>query len=63
MTQERLNHLLVVHVHKNKTHGLDLNRIGEEFAARSEHRLRILEKLHHYMSTTYRRLARVGVVT
>lgn len=44
MKQERLNHLLVLHVHKNKTHGLDLNRIGEKFVAGSEHRLRIFGK-------------------
>ena len=51
MKQERLNHLLLLHVHKNKTHGLDLNRIGEKFVAGSEHRLRIFGKfpyLHAY---------------
>ena len=40
MMQERLNHLLVLHMHKERTDGVDLKDIGEKFVAGSEQRLR-----------------------
>ena len=39
MTQERLNHVRVLHVHKDLTDKLNLNDIGNEFVGQSEHRL------------------------
>ena len=39
MTQDRLNHLMVFHVHKDLTDKLNLNDIGNEFVGQSEHRL------------------------
>ena len=39
MTQERLNHLIVLHVHKDLTDKLYLNDIGNEFIGQSKHRL------------------------
>ena len=37
MTQERLNYLMVLHVHKDLTDKLNLNHIGNEFVGQSEH--------------------------
>ena len=36
MTQQCLNHLLVVHVHKTSTDSLDLMTVAKEFVAGSE---------------------------
>ncbi len=43
MTQERLNHLMVLHVHKSKTDSLDLIDVANTFV-NSEHRLRLFGK-------------------
>ena len=40
MTQEQLNNLLLLHVNKDKTETLDLLKIGREFVAGRESRLR-----------------------
>ena len=45
MLQERLNNLLVLHVHKDCTDLLDLTSIATEFIGDSERRLRICEIL------------------
>ena len=42
MTQEMLNHLMVLQVHKDLTDKLNLNDIGNEFVGQSEHRLVVL---------------------
>ena len=39
MTQERLNHLMVLQVHKDLIVKLNLNDIGNKFVGQSEHRL------------------------
>ena len=39
MTQQRLNHVLLLHVHKDKTDQLNLADVGNNFVAGSEHRL------------------------
>ena len=44
MMQERLNRLLVLHVHKERTDALDLKDIGEKFVAGDEQRLRTFGK-------------------
>ena len=44
MVQERLNHLLVLHVHKERTGALDLTDIGDKFVAGSELCLRTFGK-------------------
>ena len=41
MTQQRLNHLMVLHVHKTSTDGLDLMSVAREFVAGREGRLRM----------------------
>ena len=41
MTQQRLNHLLVLHVHKTSTDRLDLMNVAREFVAGREGRLRV----------------------
>ena len=41
MKQTRLNHLKILHLHKEKTDGLNLHDIGNEFARCSEHRLSV----------------------
>ncbi len=38
MTQERLNHLLVMQVHKERTDNLDLKAASNEFVSESDHR-------------------------
>ena len=41
MKQTRLNHLTILHVHKDITDSLNLNDIGNEFVRCSEHRLSV----------------------
>ena len=43
MTQEKLNHLMVLHVHKDLTDKLNLNDIGKEFVGQSEHQLALFD--------------------
>ena len=38
MTQERLNNLLILHVHKERTDSLDLKEVANDFISNSEHR-------------------------
>ena len=38
MTQKRLNHLIVMHIHKERTDQLDLSSIAKEFASVNERR-------------------------
>ena len=44
MTQERLNHLMILHVHKELTDGLILTNIANEFVSKSERRLQVFGK-------------------
>ena len=44
MSQMRLNNLMVLHVHKDLTDGLDLNEIGNEFVGNREGRMRLFGK-------------------
>ena len=39
--QQRLNHLMLLHIHKERTDALDLEDAAREFIANSEHRQRI----------------------
>ena len=41
MTQQRLNNLMVLHVHKDITDQIELKAVATEFVADSEHRLNI----------------------
>ena len=38
MTQRRLNHLMLLHIHKDKTDNIDLKEISNDFAC-NENRL------------------------
>ena len=38
MSQQRLNHLMLLHVHKDRTDGLDLVDVANDFIVGSEHR-------------------------
>ena len=38
MTQQRLNHCFILHVHRQKTDSLDLKEIAQEFIQRNERR-------------------------
>ena len=42
--QERLNHLKIRHVHKEKTDTLVLTDVANEFVSKSEHSLQIFSK-------------------
>ena len=44
MTQERLNHLMILHVHKEATDSMDLDTVANEFVSGTEHRVSIFGK-------------------
>ena len=44
MTQERLNHLMLLHVHKDLTDSLSLVDVANEFVSRGERRLQVFGK-------------------
>ena len=44
MSQQRLNNLMLLHVHKGITDGINLKAIASEFIGNSEHRLMIFGK-------------------
>ena len=39
MTQQRLNHCMLLHIHRNKTDELDLSFVATEFIKRNERRM------------------------
>ena len=41
MKQDRLNHLLLLHVHKDRTDGLPCTAMAKSFVGDSEHRLTV----------------------
>ncbi len=41
MGQERLNHLMILHVHRDITDNLDMISVANEFVSDSEHRMQI----------------------
>ena len=41
MAQERLNHLMIMHVHKKRTDKLDLKSVLNDFVGGSEHHFSI----------------------
>ena len=45
MKQDRLNHLLLLHVHKDRTDSLSLTHVTEQFVSSSEHRLSVFGRL------------------
>ena len=45
MGQKHLNHLMLLHLNKERQDSLDLNAIGNEFVQGSEHGLHILNCL------------------
>ena len=45
MGQERLNNLLMLHIHKEYTDELDLVTVANDFVSYSEHRLSTFGKL------------------
>ena len=44
MNQSRINHVMILHLNKEKVDNLDLDIIGNEFVERNEHRLKYFEK-------------------
>ena len=46
MSQERLNFLMLLYVHKDRTDALDLKRVLNDFVDKSVHRLRIFSKYY-----------------
>ena len=44
INQSRLNHVMILHLNKEKVDSLDLDVIGNEFVEGNEHRLRYLGK-------------------
>ena len=65
MTQQRLNNLMILHVHKEQTDGLILKDVANEFVGNSQHRKNIFGKfdwqlffllvdhLFHFISNTF----------
>ena len=41
MSQERLNSLMILHVHKELTDKIDLNSVANKFVSKSERRLHV----------------------
>ena len=46
MGQQRFNHLMILHVHKAITDGLDIIQIANNFVTRNEHREHVFGKIH-----------------
>lgn len=46
MSQERLNHLMILHIHRELTDKLDLIETANTFISGHEHRLSIFGKFH-----------------
>ena len=44
MTQERLNHLMMLHIHKDITDSIDLSDVANDFVRNCEHRSNIFGK-------------------
>lgn len=44
MSQQRLNHLMIMHIHKERTDNMDLKLVLNNFIAESEHRSSIFAK-------------------
>ena len=44
MTQESLNHLILLHIHKEKVDSLNLKEVLNEFVSLSDHRIGIFAK-------------------
>ena len=42
--EERLNYLMIIHVHKERTDALDMKTLLNEFVDKSEHRTRIFAR-------------------
>ena len=45
MTQERLNHLMMLHVHKDLTDSIVLTDVANEFVSKCDRRLQVFGKL------------------
>ena len=43
MTQQRINNLLLLHVHKNRTNNLSMRKIAEEFVSDNSRRMIFFE--------------------
>jgi len=46
MTQQRLNDLLLLHIHKSETDSMDLTEVANEFVPVKEPRLRMFENFN-----------------
>ena len=44
MNQSRLNHVMILHLNKEKVDNLDLDAIGNEFVEENKHRLKYFGK-------------------
>ena len=54
MTQQCLNHCILLHIHRNKTDNLDLSKITAEFIKQNENILEIYHLSRHiYAITTF----------
>lgn len=46
MSQARLNNLMILNIHRDKTDSLDLKAVAREFISKSERRLAVFGKIH-----------------
>ena len=54
MTQQRLNHCILLHIHRNKSDNLDLSKITAEFIKQNENILETHHLSRHiYAITTF----------
>ena len=48
MRQDRLNHLMILHAHKERTDALDLKEVVNEYISGCEHRIRMFDFWLHF---------------
>ena len=49
-SQERLDHLMILHVHKEITDSLHLSEVANEFTCNNEHFSNILGKFNYFLN-------------
>ena len=51
MTQQHLNHCMVLHIHQERTYAFDLNIIAKEFVQANARRITFLDHIKIYLHT------------
>ena len=62
MSQKRLNHVMILHTHKQQTDDLDLYKIAKEFASANSQRQDFLDFSHMLLSHEEHRIYLKSVI-